>query len=75
MTEEGTYTELLEILEQALQREIMAAKLYREGAGKANHEKAKELLLRLAKEEERHRDLLSEQYQELAGKALYEAGE
>ena len=71
MSQEGIYDELLRIIQEAIQREIMAAKLYEEGAAKANNEHAKSLLLQLAKEERRHRDLLQAQYQELAGKALY----
>lgn len=72
MEDKSIYSELLQILEEAIQREIMAARLYRAGAEKANHEKAKQLLLQLAQEEERHRDLLKDQYQQLAGRALYE---
>lgn len=71
MSEEGMYTELLQILQEAVQREIMAAKLYADGAAKANHPRAKELLERLASEERHHRDILSALYQELAGEALY----
>jgi len=72
MSQEGSYSELLQILEAAIQREIMAARFYEEGAAKANHAKAKALLEQLAKEEHRHRELLRAQYEELAGQALYE---
>jgi len=75
MTQEGRYSELLQILEGAIQREITAARLYEEGAAKANNDKAKALLERLAQEERRHRDLLRAQYEELSGHALYEEGE
>lgn len=75
MSQESNYSELLQLLEAAIQREIMAAKLYEEGATKANNEKAKSLLKQLAQEERRHRELLRGQYEELAGHALYEAGE
>ena len=71
MSQEGLYDELLKIIQEAIQREIMAAKLYEEGAVKANNDKAKALFSQLAKEEQHHRDLLLAQYQELAGKALY----
>ncbi|NIM04452.1 MAG: hypothetical protein GTO55_00990 [Armatimonadetes bacterium] len=71
MSQQGNYTELLEILQAAIQREVMAARLYEEGAAKANDDKARELLQRLAKEERHHRDLLQAQYEELAGGAFY----
>lgn len=74
MTQEESSSELLEILQAAIQREIMAAKLYKEGASKANNAKAKALLERLAAEEQGHRDLLQAEYEELAGQALYEGG-
>jgi rubrerythrin len=72
MSQEGLYDELLKIIQEAIQREIMAAKLYEAGAAVANNEQAKSLLLKLAQEEKHHRDLLREQYQELAGKLLYD---
>ncbi len=74
MSDEGLYGELLKILEAAIQREIMAAKVYAEAEAKANHAKAKALLEQLSKEEQRHRDLLRAQYEELAGRALAEEG-
>lgn len=72
MTQEGIYSELLQILESAIQREIMAAKLYEENAARTDNAQAKALLLELAAEERRHRELLQKQYEELAGHAIYE---
>ena len=48
---------LLKIVEEAIQAEI------------AQNERAKQLFLQLAKEEQRHKERLQEQYMELAGKA------
>lgn len=70
--QKSEYSELLRILEEAVQREISAAKLYREGAAKANYQRAKELLEKLSKEEEHHREILTGLYQEIAGAAMNE---
>jgi rubrerythrin len=71
MAQEGMYHELLQILAQAVQREVMAAKLYADTAAKTNNARAKELLEKLAKEEAHHRELLKAMYEEIAGEALY----
>jgi|GEM_PF-4796329 len=69
---EEQYTQLLGILRAAMQREILARQHYLEDAERANHPEAKALLLRLAEEEAKHRDRIKEQYEKIAGRALYE---
>jgi rubrerythrin len=69
---EEQYAELMEILRAAMQRESMARQHYLEDAERANHPEAKALLLQLAKEETKHRDLIRAEYEKIAGRALYE---
>jgi rubrerythrin len=69
---EEQYAGLLEILRTAMQREIMARQHYLDDAERADHPEAKALLLRLAEEEAKHRDLIKAQYEKIAGRALYE---
>jgi rubrerythrin len=60
---------VLKIVEEAIQAEIAANRRYLHGAEIAQNERAKQLFLQLAKEEQRHKERLQEQYMELAGKA------
>jgi rubrerythrin len=61
--------ELLEILEDAIKKEVAANKLYTEAAAKAETSEARSLLERLAAEERVHKQLLLGLYERLAGRA------
>ena len=64
--------QLLAILETAIKREVEACKLYRRGEETATTPEAKALFRRLAAEETKHKELLVELYQQVAGRAVYE---
>ncbi|HUT74429.1 MAG TPA: ferritin family protein [Armatimonadota bacterium] len=65
--------DVLKIMETAIRAEVEAKALYLRGEQAAATEDARALFRRLAAEEERHRELLLDLYQKLAGKAYAEA--
>lgn len=64
--------DMLAILETAIKREVEAAKLYSRGEAAATTPEAKNLFKRLFAEETRHKELLSELYQQVTGRTPYE---
>jgi rubrerythrin len=64
--------DLLEIMEEAIKREVAANRLYLEAASKATGEELKRLFLRLAAEEEKHKQILVAEYEKAAGRAVSE---
>ena len=64
--------DLLSIIEQAIKREVASNRLYTEAAGKAASEESRQLFLRLAGEEQKHKELLMAEYQKISGRAVNE---
>ena len=62
--------DLLEIIEQAIKREVSSHRLYSEAAAKASTGESRQLFQRLASEEQRHKDLLIAEYERVAGRAV-----
>jgi len=65
--------DLLDIIEQAIKREVAANRLYAEAAEKAPSPESKQLFTRLAAEEQKHKQILMVEYEKIAGKAVDEA--
>lgn len=62
--------DILDILRVAIQTEIATYELYNRGAAGTEDEKIKALFEQLAREEIKHKELLQNQYQLLAGDVI-----